>query len=396
MVLERKDLEEAARLFKEYSGNYVRIAAALGLARSSAQHRVKQAAKQGLLGLKPVPPGFDIRQITSGPNGESVKMQPTGPEVVKPDGLILRGSSILSRDGEEVIRWDKYGEERDLSNAALVEAVRGAFADYEAPSLRAQPETCRDDAVTVYPLADFHVGLLAWENETGQNYDTHIARETIVAAMMDLIASTYPSRRAVVLGLGDLLHFDGYEPRTERSGNVLDTDSRYPKVLKTALQIVKVIISLALERHETVEVRLLPGNHDDRAALAVSLALSEAYEDHPRVTVDDSPSRFWFRRYDRVFLGATHGEKAKMAAMPLIMACDRPEDWAASTRRRIYTGHIHHEKVQEHPGAIVESLRSPVRPDAYHTFAGYRSGRSVYSQTFRLDGSRMFTSTFDL
>jgi hypothetical protein len=155
-------------------------------------------------------------------------------------------------------------------------------------------------------------------------------------------------------------------------------------------------IDMALAKHEFVDVRLLAGNHDRRAALAVALALGIGYEGSERVSVDDSPSYMWAKRYGRVLLGATHGDKAKMNDMPLIMATDNPTDWAASTRRRIFTGHIHHERLREIGGVIVESLRSPVGRDAWHSFEGYRAGRSVYSYTFWLDGSRSAKMEFEL
>lgn len=392
--LTSEQLEETARAFEASGRNYAETGRVLGLARATVQHRVAQAGKYGLLGTSRMVPGFEIAEITEGPNGTSVKQRQSGPTVEIPDGMLLTHASILSRDGQEVIRWDKYATERHLSDAALAEAVRGAFADY-VPTHTAAPDT-NTDTFTVYPLVDFHVGLLAWENETGENYDTNIAERVIVGAMRALVDATPPSRKAVILGLGDLLHFDGYEARTDRSGNVLDTDSRYPKILRTALRIVKTIIEMALERHAEVEVRILQGNHDDRAALAVALALSEGYDSHPRVLVDDGPSRIWYYRYGAVFLCASHGDKIKMPDMPLIMAVDRPHDWAASTRRRIYTGHIHHERVREIGGVVVESMRSPVAKDAYHTFQGYRAGRSVYSHTYWTDGSRMATMSFDI
>ena len=47
-------------------------------------------------------------------------------------------------------------------------------------------------------------------------------------------------------------------------------------------------------------------------------------------------------------------------------------------------------------GVIVESMRSPIAKDAYHSFNKWRSGRSVYSETFNVDGSVAATLTFNL
>jgi DNA repair exonuclease SbcCD nuclease subunit len=173
-------------------------------------------------------------------------------------------------------------------------------------------------------------------------------------------------------------------------------DGRYPKVLKTAIRMIVSTIQLALQNHETVHVRILPGNHDDQSALAIGIALSMYFENQERVKVDDSPSRFWWKRFGKVFLGATHGDKAKMKDLPLVMANDRPQDWAASTHKKIYTGHIHHERTIEEGGVIVSSMRTPVAKDAYHSFEKYRAGRSVYSETFNINGSMAGTTQINI
>lgn len=386
----REFAEEAVAALDAAMGNQTNAAKALGVARSTFQNRLKAAARYGLMGPIKAREGFSIVQITERlPDGTSVVTKPEFDEPTAPEGMTENGRSVYV-PGKG---WFKYGKE--VSDGALADAVRAAFEDHDAPPAPT-PHTTHADTVAVYPLADWHIGLLAWEEETGGNYDIHIGRQVLTEAVRNLIDATPPSRHALILGLGDLLHFDGYEAKTERSGNILDTDSRYPKVLREAVRLIRYAIDLALAKHETVEVRLLAGNHDQKAALAVALALSLGYEGEDRVTIDDSPSYLWFRRYGKVLLGATHGDKTKMDQMPLLMAVDRPEDWAASTRRRVFTGHIHHERLKEIGGVIVESLRSPVAKDAYHSFAGYRAGRSVYSYTFWTDGSRMAKMEFEL
>ena len=160
--------------------------------------------------------------------------------------------------------------------------------------------------------------------------------------------------------------------------------------------MVEETIELALARHKRVTVRILRGNHDPVSATAVAMSLRRWFRHNPRVTVETGQSYHWWFRRGNVFLGASHGDKAKMRDLPMIMAHDRKEDWAASTFRKIYTGHIHHESRIEEGGVIVESMRSPVAKDAYHSFNKWRSGRSVYSQTFDIDGSEAASLQFNL
>lgn len=392
-----EELAQVVQAVNACGGNKAEAARSLGVHVDRVKRAIRRASERGMNGYAPVLEGYVAHSITSrAPDGSTVRqVREGGDPFVMPEGMVYDKMSILTdRDNNINATWHKL--KTGVNEVSIVDAVRAAFDDYEPP-VKVRPERAtRDDIVTVIPLPDLHVGLLAWEEETGGNYDMHIARETMRRALTDLVESMPPSKHCLILGLGDLLHFDGYEPKTERSGNVLDTDSRYPKVLREALRLVKFAIDLCLTRHDHVEIRLLAGNHDTRAALAVALALSEGYEYESRVTVDDSPSYIWFRRYGKVLLGATHGDKAKPADMPLLMAVDAPHDWSASTRRRVFTGHIHHERLREIGGVIVETLRSPVAKDAWHSFEGYRAGRSVYGYTFWLDGSRMARQEFEI
>lgn len=362
-------LREALAAVQEHGG--VSAAAdVLGIPRQTLQHRVRKAIKAGL----------DAAIVHPAPQGHTIK------------GV----STLYDAGGNIAAQWVKTRADQP-SFDQIAEMVAEAFSEYKgAAPIPAAPDATDNETLTVYALPDWHIGLLAWAEETGENYDLAIARDTILPVMGRLIAASPPSQNAVVLGLGDLLHFDGYEPVTSRSRNFLDADGRYPKVLKTATEMVIATIDMALQRHEHVTVRILAGNHDDQSAVAVSLALGLFYHGHSRVTVDDSPSRFWWHRFGKVFLGATHGDRAKMKDLPLVMAHDRPHDWAASTYRRIFTGHVHNERSIEEGGVLVTSMRAPVAKDAYHSFERYRSGRSVYSETFRADGSEAATLKFNL
>lgn len=351
-------------------GSQNEAARQLGLNRATFLHRYRAGIKAGL----------DQAIVHPAPQGHTVK------------GV----STLYGSTGNVISQWVKT-KTGELDLDQITDAIGAALSEYRGmyvPQLT--PQATETDTLSIYSLVDWHVGLLAWAEETGENYDLAIARDVILNAMARLISATPPSKQCVVLGLGDLLHFDGYEPTTARSKNFLDADGRYPKVLKTAVQMVIATIDMALRRHETVLVRILAGNHDDQSAVAVGLALSLYYDGHARVTVDDSPSRFWWYRFGKVLLGATHGDKAKMRDLPLVMAHDRPHDWAASTYRRMFTGHLHNERKIEEGGVIVTCMRTPVAKDAYHSFERYRSGRSVYSETFRFDGTEAASLSFNL
>lgn len=382
-----KELAQAAvDAVREY-GNVSAAARALGMPVNTLQNRYNRAAALGLTGYAPVQPGFEIKSIASKDGDAWIKQTRAPGEVYEiPAGHVIKGESALVDSDDRVIqRWIKTKQDTAVDN--VLEAVRGLVDGVKKPAVLAPPAGNDPSTFTVIPLVDWHVGLMAWARETGENYDLKIARKTIMGAMHKLIALSPPSQKCIILGLGDMLHFDGYETITNRSGNFLDGDGRYPKVLRTAADMIRETIDLALQKFAQVTVHLIPGNHDPRATVALALGFSLLYEGQERIAFDDNPSALWWRREGKVLLGAAHGDKAKMKDLPLVMAHDCPQDWAKSTYRRIYTGHIHHERVIEEGGVVVTSMRSPVAKDAYHSFERYRSGRSVYSDTFNVDGS---------
>lgn len=365
----------------------------LGWDRKKFRYHVIEAAQKGYLGTEPILPGFTISKTSAtydadgNLKSQSIAQKPEpGEHFQIPEGHEIKGlSTLVGPDGRTVSQWVKT-RPGELSIEEITAQIKAGLNGIEHPEIPENQTQTEANLATVLPLADWHIGLLAWHRETGESWDLSIAKQTILRAVSRCINACPPSDTCVVLGLGDMLHFDGYEPITAKSGNHLDTDGRYPKVLRTAADMICSTVEMAAARHKNIIVRILPGNHDSRSALALSIALSMRYENAERVTVDDSPSYFWWWRWGKVFLGATHGDKAKMKDLPLVMAADRPQDWAASTYRKVFTGHIHHERKIEDGGVIVESLRTPVAKDAYHSFERYRSGRSVYAETFDRSG----------
>ncbi|GJD51061.1 hypothetical protein OPKNFCMD_3812 [Methylobacterium crusticola] len=359
----------------------------------SLDHVTHAAAARGELGTDPVLPGYAIKRVSTQRDGEGAterewvtQAKAPGKAAPLPPGHVVKGvSRLLDGEGRTLAEWVKTRE--GMSPADMVAAIREAFTGFSERAEPAPgPAAVEADLANVLVCPDFHLGLLTWKDEVGANWDLKIAQTTIDAAVARLVDAVPAAGQAVVLGLGDLLHSDGYDPLTARSKNVLDVDGRYPKILKAATRLMIGIVSRALARHERVLVRILPGNHDAESAIAVSLALALYYEGDPRVTVDDDPGYFWWWSHGATLLGATHGDAAKMADLPLIMATRNPEAWGRSKYRQIFTGHVHTKTAVEVSGVTVESFQTPIPADAWHHKQGYGATRSLTAIT--LDKAR--------
>jgi hypothetical protein len=377
-----EDLAKAVEAHKALGAT--KAAQALGIPRTTLSSRVEIAARRGLMGTGPVLPGFEIKSTSTqlGPDGELqrewIKQAPAaGEQYAPPDGHVVKGeSALVGADGRVIQRWVKT-REGEVSPQQWVDTIREAFAAYEAPRAFVPAPHASDNIATVFPVADSHFGLYAYGPEAGEDFDLSIADKLNRETFASLVDATPNSGTAVIVGLGDLLHADDPTNRTAKSGHALDVDTRHSKVRQTALLFLIFCVEKAKERHGKVIIRILPGNHDEVTAGAISLALWAWFREDDRVEVDIDPSRFWWWRFGSNLLGATHGDMAKMKDLPMIMAATRPEDWGATKYRAIFTGHIHHQSAMEIGGVIVESFQTTAAKDVWHSSMGYRAGRSM-------------------
>lgn len=404
-------LELAKRAVDAVSDAYARgqtfsdAAKALGIARTtlishieiaervhSLKPSTRDAARRGATGTRPVLEGFEIArtsaQVDAAGNVERqwIGQRPErGPVFEPPAGHAIKGvSALLDPDGRELVKWVKTNERGEADH--LVDALRSVFAEYAGIAPLIPPPSDTDsDLLTVYPLADLHLGMQSWGVETGENYNVKIAQQRVRDVVSDLVSQSRPSRHAVIIGLGDYFHSNDATAMTPRSKHILDVDGRWPRVLTAGVHTAMAIAEMAAQKHETVTLRFLPGNHDPDAAIALTVALSVAYAGNPRIVVDDRPSHIWYHRHGRVMLGATHGHTMKPDKMAMLLASDRPQDWGETTYRHFFFGHIHHETAKEVGPVRVESFNTLAAKDAYSHAGGYRSGQAMNAITFHVE-----------
>ena len=71
---------------------------------------------------------------------------------------------------------------------------------------------------------------------------------------------------------------------------------------------------------------MLPGNHDEDAAITLRVALGLFYRNNPRVEVYDKSGLSWYSRFGQTLLGAHHGHTMKADKMAMMLATDRAKD----------------------------------------------------------------------
>jgi hypothetical protein len=300
-----------------------------------------------------------------------------------PDGHHVKGVSTLI-DGDGIIRgqWIKTSREQQQWQH-VVNAVLERIPEliHPLPPILSTVAPA-NDLLALYPLADLHIGLYAAASDGEADWRLADAVTLVKGCIDDLIMRTPPASHAVVAQMGDFMHIDNLSNRTPNSGAALDADGRLIEIAQAAMELAVHIISRVASHHERVTVVWQSGNHDEASALVMQSALALLYRDNDRIHVHQSGKRTHVLQHEQVALGFTHGDTIKPRQLPLIMATDFPEIWAATRYRVWHTGHRHHKEAEEFIGCTVETHQSPAPRDGWHERSGYRSGHSMVSVVY--------------
>lgn len=393
-----EDQWKKLKAIEEY-GSANKAAKALGLCRQNIDRALqivkKRAARQGYAPefdlVHPVPEGMTSAgvsilydEITGKPVKTWNKSKPAGRDPAEavhiPDPKsITKTATYFGSDGNVIGQWVSEKPAEIAKEKLWREFAAALAADMPRAEPIAPPKVTRDELCACYPVGDHHIGMLAWDKETGEDYDLKIAEEALVNATDHLVALAPMCDQALVVFLGDLMHFDSFEAVTPTSRNHLDSDGRFPKLVRTAIRAMRYLIEAAAKRHTKVQVIVEIGNHDLSSSIFLMECLRNIYENDKRITIDTSPMHYHYFDFGKNLVGTHHGHGAKLANLPLIMATDRPVEWGRTSHRYIWTGHVHHDQSKDHSGVKVESFRVLATEDAWAHQKGYRSKRDMKS-----------------
>ena len=301
-----------------------------------------------------------------------------------PDGFKVRGvSTYYNNDGKAVGQWVKSGIDDTRQQEIIKEIVDGMCEQVPRADVTIPPIGTSDNLCTVYTLTDSHVGMLAWHKEGGEDWDLSIAERTLVGCFEQMVQSSPNASICVVAQLGDFLHYDSaLSAVTPQSGHSLDADGRMPKMVKTAIRILRTVVAKALEKHQKVVLLLAEGNHDISSSVWLRAMFQALYENEPRIQVIDSELPYYVYQHGETMLAWHHGHLSKNNALPILFASQFPKIWGNTKKRYAHVGHRHHVEEKEHSGMTVIQHSTLAARDAYAARGGWISERHVTSITY--------------
>lgn len=251
----------------------------------------------------------------------------------------------------------------------------------------------KDCHCLVIDPADIHIGKLATEYESGDNYNSNIAVKRVhegIDKIIQRLESFNIDKIVLIIG-NDILHTDNTR-RSTTSGTPQDTDGMWFEnfivAQKLYVQIIEKLVGIA-----DVHIIHNPSNHDYMAGWYLAQTIQAWFKLSKNITFDTSISHRKAFVYGDNLIGSTHGDGAKNADLPLLMAQEFKKEWANTKHRYIYTHHVHHKTSKDYIGITVESSRSPSGTDSWHHRNGYQHSSKaieaylhhpIYGQIMRL------------
>ena len=302
-----------------------------------------------------------------------------------PDGFQVKGvSTYYNASGQKTGQWVKTIGDKERQHEIMLLAIEETHKNYKPFKPSPKVKHTDKDLLSLITITDFHLGMYAWEAETGDDWDVNISKRVFLNAVSDMIEAAPKAHTGFLCQLGDFLHFDGITAVTPMSGHILDADTRYSKLVELTIEIMTQAVQMMLKKFGKVVVVQAEGNHDMSGSIWLRKHIKYVFSKDNRVEVIDNEFPYYAYLHGEILLGFHHGHKKKMAQLPKLFASEPRfrKLWGKATQAYIHTGHMHHERVVEDMGAIVEQNPSLSTRDAYSARGGWVSARGAKVITY--------------
>ena len=279
------------------------------------------------------------------------------------------------------------------NDAPNLEDIKQEIEDFAADYAPIYPEQeypeCEDPIAYEISLPDIHYGKLVdmplpYEFQE-KEYITVV--ENLVAKAAGLEIERF------ILPIGnDGLNSEGMRMTTTKGTpqqDYMDWKKSFRGYWKLMVYTIDYLKQIA-----PVDVIVVSGNHDYERMYYIGDVVSGWFRNDPNVSVDNSDDPRKYYQYGTNMLMFTHGDKEKAQNIPLIMATEQPEMFAATSHREAHCGHFHKEQVNEYRGIKVRFVPSICPNDSWHKQMGYDSKRTgqayIWSKERGMEGYNQY------
>lgn len=254
----------------------------------------------------------------------------------------------------------KTAEIRDLS------AIHDQIADLKKKSPKVPKfkyPKHKEGCMYELDIFDLHLGKLTWAEESGHDYDIHIARDCATKAVKnlleyaDVMSRMHPVSQILIPWGNDFFNVDNME-NTTTGGTPQQEDTRWRKTFRFGRMLTQEIILLCREV-APVKVIFIAGNHDTTRLFHLGEAIDARFYNDPNVIIDNTPRSRKYHAFGNVLLGFAHGKDEKLENLPTVMSMDQKQEWAKAEYREWHLGDKHTRKQYEikHEEQLANTIR---------------------------------------
>lgn len=310
---------------------------------------------------------------------------------------VKRRSQMLDADGNLKLEWLISEPDKEKLAEMMRAAVEALKSEIVPAHATPRPQVqFNDDLLNLYVLTDYHLGMFSWHEETGADWDMKIAEQTLNDWVDAAVASSPNAKTAVLANIGDLLHWDGMDAVTPASKHLLDADTRFQKLIRVAIRMIRNYIAKLLAKYDNVHVIMADANHDPASEAWLREMFAVFYENEPRVTVDTTADTYYCYEHGLTSLFFHHGHKRKPANIDTVFAAKFREVFGRTKYSYAHMGHLHSIDVKETNLMLVEQHRTLAAPDAYASRGGWISGRDAKVITYHKDYGKVAESVISI
>jgi hypothetical protein len=289
-----------------------------------------------------------------------------------------RVSTAYGEDGSIKLQWHIQEPEKialEEMVAQLTEGLKDELKGIHKPIPK--PKGTDDQLMSAFIIGDHHLGMYAWGEEAGEDWDVDKSQKILRDAVDRLVAASPNASTGLLVNLGDFFHIQDTTNSTPASKNLLDADGRWGRTIRAGVQLLKWVIIRMLQKYKYVKVINARGNHDPDAALFLNVTLQTYFENEKRVQILDNFSKFVWLRWGKNLIVTHHGDKINYARLHEAVTRNLRKEWGESRRTYCWLGHVHHQQVKELGGMTAESFGILPPTDAWHAESGYGADRSM-------------------
>jgi len=154
-------------------------------------------------------------------------------------------STLYNEAGSPSATWVKGASAKNQRTAkeTIADTVEAFNQKVKFKSISTTaPKTKSKDLLSCICIGDAHLGMLSWEEKAKEDFDLKIGIKDLTLAADRIINAVPASEELFIVQLGDFYHIDDSLNQTPLNKNPLDADSRYSKIIKSGIYVLRYFI----------------------------------------------------------------------------------------------------------------------------------------------------------